>query len=421
MKRSRLFLLVAGVLLFPSSAFAASNDAVGSFAQDTLSGMAALAALATTFFLIRGGYIYITSTGKPAALEEAKRSIRQALIGLVIVLGAGVFSSILSSAFTEPASGGLGQVISITPIQPAPQDNSLTQVILDAVSGFLQNIVLSATKPILDGIVGLLTSTPSLVSNSVIFNFWLIIVGITDSLFVLVIALLGFQVMGASTFGFDDVPLKELLPRIGLAFLAANTSIFMIDWAIKLCQVLVSAVLEATGGIGTAWVLTAFDPASLLSGATLLITLIFMAVFLVLAIILLLFYIGRLMLLAFGAVLSPLFCLLWVVPKMSDFAESALRAYLVTVFTVFVHVVIIQLSSAFLTLPGQVGTNPFVSALVGIAMFSMLLRSTSLLIQLSLASQAAFTFRRFGGQLFNVLGSAYQARKAGSPTGKGAA
>jgi hypothetical protein len=199
------------------------------------------------------------------------------------------------------------------------------------------------------------------------------------------------------------VSLKELFPKIALAFIAANTSIFLIDWIIDLCQAMVHGVLTATGGIGQAWILNAFDPASLLSGSTALITLIFMVVFIVLAIILLLFYISRLMLLALGAVMAPLICLLWLVPSMSGYAVSSFKSYLVTIFSVFVHVVIIQLASAFLTVPGQMGTNPLISIFIGVALFSILLKSTANAMQLVLASQAVGSFKKFGSTVLNVL------------------
>lgn len=404
MKRLLTALLLAGtVLLTPAAAFAASNNEVARFTQDTLTVLISVAGLAAAFFLIRGGYVYITSTGKPEALEEAKRTIRQALIGLVIVVAAAVFSSMLSSAFNEPNTPALGTALNLAPVEPQPDDGSLAQVILKAIAGFLQNIVQSATKPIIDGIIGFLTSTPALATNSVVFKFWLVMVGITDSLFALGIALLGFQVMSASTFGFEDVPLKQLLPKIGLAFLLANTSIFMIDWIIKLCQTMITAVISSTGGISDAWILNAFDPAALASGGTLLITLIFMVVFILLAVVLLLFYISRLMILAFGAVMAPLICLLWLMPKMSDFAEAAAKSYVVMIFSLFIHVVIIQLASAFLTIPNQVNTNPFISVLIGIALFSILLKSTAMTVQLALTSQATGVFKKFGSQFLNVV------------------
>lgn len=408
---STLALVGIAVLSLPSTVLAATNPEIARFTEDSLSTLTVLASLAAAFFLIRGGYLYIISTGNPTALLEAKRTIRNALLGLAVVIGASLLSSLLSAAFSEPATSTLAPNLALEPIVPAETDSSLAKVLIDAIAGFLQAIILSATKPILDGILHFLTTTPSLVTNSVVFNFWLVIVGITDSLFALVIALLGFQVMGSSSLGLGDVSLKELLPRIGLAFLGANTSIFLVDWIISLNQALVLATLNATGGLTEAWVLNAFDPAVLLTGTTSLVTLIFMVIFVLLAVVLLLFYISRLILLAVGAALSPLICLLWITPKFGGFAEGVFKAYLVTVFSLFVHVVIIQLASSFLTLPEQVGTNPFVSILVGIAMFSLLLKTTGAMMQLVLSAQATGALTKVGGQLMNVITARTVVRK----------
>ncbi|MDO8669672.1 MAG: hypothetical protein Q7K65_05255, partial [Candidatus Buchananbacteria bacterium] len=311
-------------------------------------------------------------------------------------------------------SSGVGTALNLAPIQPVEQSGTLTKVLLDAIAGFLQNIVQSITKPIMDGITWFLTSTPSLSTNSVVFNFWLVILGITDSLYALVIALLGFRVMSASTFGFEELTLKELLPRIGLSFLMANISIFIIDWIVQLCQVMVNAVLHATGGLGQAWILNAFDPVALVSGTTALVTLIFMVIFVILAVVLLLFYISRLMILAFGAVISPLVCLLWLIPRMTSFAENAINVYFVTIFIMFVHVVIIQLASAFLTAPGQIGANPIISVLIGIAMLTILLKSTAVGTQLALTSQTTGALKKVASQIINVIStnSATSASKA---------
>ncbi len=398
-------ILFCGILFLPVSAYAASNPEVESFTHDAMIALIGLASVAVVFFLVRGAYLYITSSGDPAALDEAKRTIRNALIGLVIVIGAAVFSSMLNSAMTEPANNATGTALTLSAIEPAPPDNSLTQVLLDAISGFLQNIIQSATKPLFDGITWFLTSTPLLSTNSVVFNFWLVMVGITDSLFALVIALLGFRIMSTSTFGLEEMTLKEVWPKIALAFVGANTSIFLIDWVIQLCQVMVNAVLHATGGLGQAWILNAFDPAALVTNTTALITLIFIIIFVILAAVLLLFYISRLMILAFGAVISPFVCLLALIPSMSGLAANLAKAYFITIFTVFIHVVIIQLASAFLTAPGQVGANPVVSILIGVALFSILLKSTATAIQLALASGTTNSIKKFSGQIMNVISS----------------
>ena len=71
-------------------------------------------------------------------------------------------------------------------------------------------------------------------------------------LLILVVALVGFQVMSASSYGFDGVEVKHLLPRIVLIFLLMNTSIFLIDGIINLSNVLISAVNQASGA-STVW------------------------------------------------------------------------------------------------------------------------------------------------------------------------
>ncbi|MEX0616709.1 MAG: conjugal transfer protein TrbL family protein [Candidatus Woykebacteria bacterium] len=402
----KVLTIISAVALFlasTKSAFAASNNEVANFTNQTLTVLIIFASLACTFFLIKGGYAYITSTGKPDSLEHAKNTIRNALLGFVLVLAAGVISSLLNNAFITPSTSTATGGLSLTPIVPSTPSNGLTQILLDAISGFLSSIVQSATKPLTDGIISFLTTTPSLVANSVIFNFWLVIVGIVDSLFALVVALLGFQIMSASTFGFDEIEFKNLLPKLGLAFLLANTSIFLADWVVQMCNVLVSAVLHATGGINSAFITNSFDPTSLATGTTPLIMLIFMVLFVIIAVVLLLFYVSRLIIIALGAVLAPLIFLLWAVPKFTDFAEIAIKTYIITIFTVFVHVVIIQLASAFLTVPGQVGTNSLISILIGIGLLFTLLKTPSVMMQLAFFTAGNGMVRKVGGQIINVI------------------
>ena len=404
MKLLSFFSLIGLFFLSATPVFAASNSTVASFTTQTLSTLITLASLIAVFFLVKGGYSYITSTGKPDALEHARLTIRNALIGLVIVLSAGLISSVLNTAFTTPTIGTTTSQIQLKPIEPVTPSNGLTQVLIDAVAGFLQTIVQSATKPLVDGVVSFLTTTPSFAANSVVFNFWLVILGITDSLFVLAIAVLGLHFMSASTLGFDEIEFKHLLPRIGLAFLGANTSIFLVDWVVQLCNTLVNALLATTGGLTNAWVLNSVDPMKLVEGESFaLITLIFMLLFIILIVVLLLFYITRLITLALGAVLSPLIFLLWALPKFSDFAEISMKTYLVTVFTVFVHVVIIQLASAFLALPGQSGTNSLISILVGIGLLFTLLKTPSFMMQLLFYNTGRGAMRKIGGQIMNVI------------------
>lgn len=393
-------------LLLPNHAFAAENADIASYSSDILNILVLIGSLFAAIFLVKGGYSYMTSSGNPEALKAAKSTIKDALIGFAFVVGASTLSAILSHAFNAPINPGNGSAISMTPIQPVPPQSGLAQVLLDSFVSVLQNIVQSATKPLVDGIISMLTTTPSVVNNSVVFNFWLVILGITDSLFALMIALLGFRIMSASSIGFEEIDVKQVLSRIVLAFLGANISIFLVDRIITLCNTMISAVLKATGGISQAWVLNAFDPANILNNQSIaLITLIFMLLFVILSVVLLLYYINRLIIISLGAVLSPIVFLMWVHPSTSDFAKIAIKSYLVTVFTIFVHVVTIQLTASFLAVPGQSGTNSLISILVAVGLFFTLIKIPGGLAQMAFYTSMHGAFRKMGGQMINVISS----------------
>lgn len=399
------FGLTAFIFLFAATPAFAAGNAVTSFTSSALNFLIPIATVAATLFIIIGGYQYITSAGHPEELEHAKITLRNAILGLVIVLAASFIASLFSHAFTTPSGNFSSAQIALTPIQPTTPSNGLTQVLIDAISSFMQNIIQSATKPLVDGIVSFLTTTPLLATNSVVFNFWLVMVGITDSLFALVVAILGFHLMSAHALGFDEIEFKHMLPRLGFAFLLANTSIFWIDWIIQACNALVNTVIAATGGITGAWILNAFDPAIISNvNNVAIITLIFMILFIILAVVLLLFYITRLIFIAFGAVMAPLVFLIWTIPKFSDFAEISIKSYIVSVFTVFVHVVIIQLASSFLAVPSQSGTtNPLISILIAIGLLLTLLKTPSLLMQLIFYNAGGSLIKKVGGQIMNVM------------------
>lgn len=362
----------------------------------------AIAGAAAVFFLIKGGYSYITSSGKPDTLESARRTIKNALIGLVLILVSGVLVSILTSSLGSSSNSANTSAIPIKPIESVQPLGGLTVVLTDAISGVVQLIITSAAKPIMDGVIGYLTTTPTLLNNSVIMNFWLIILGITDSLFVVVVALMGLRFMSAESLGFGETELKHLLPRIGLAFLGANVSLFLADYAVQTCNALVTAVLNSTGGLSQSLLADAINPATTITSTTPFITLIFLLLFLIVSIVLLFMYISRLIFISLGAVLSPLIFLLWTLPKFSDFAEIAVKSYLVTVFMIFVQVVVIQLASSFLILPSQ-GNNSLVAIAVGIGLLFSLLKIPQVLMQMVFYTSGVRSLSKLGGHLINVM------------------
>lgn len=409
-------LLLLSVFTRPVFAQSASPGIL-EYTSSTLNIITLISTAAAVFFLIKGGYTYITSTGQPQALESAKKTIKNTLIGLIMVLSANVIVSVFNSSLNGPTNSTGNNNIDIMAIETVEPSDGLTQVLIDAVSGFIQNIVESSTEPIVNGVLGYLTTTPSLLENSVIREYWLVSVGIVDALFVLIVALLGLQVMSASSFGFEEVELGQLLPRIGLAFLGANVSLFLANYLVITSNALVSAILESTGGLNHAWVVDAINPTALITGTAPLIILIFLVLFLIVSIVLLLMYISRLIMIALGAVLAPFIFMLWALPKFSDFATISIKTYFVNVFMVFVHVVIIQLAGAFLALPDHT-ENSLISVAVAIGLFFTLLKTPSLMMQMVFYTANNSTLKKMGNQVINVVSADNSASATRNTTGK---
>ncbi len=392
-------------VFFSKQVLAVTTDSgIANYTNDTLKIITAIATVAAVFFLIKAGYQYITSNGKPDSLISAKRTIRNTIIGLVIVLGAGVIISLFNNALSGITTDGTTQTINIVPINAVAPSDGLTQVLIDAVSAFMQNIVESATKPITDGILGYLTTTPDLLSNQTIVNFWLVCLGIVDSLFVLVTAFLGLHLMSAETFGFEEIELKQILPRLGLFFLGANVSLFLANYVIITCNALVGAVLNSTGGLNHAWIVNIINPSVFINTNTPLITLIFLIIFLIVAIVLLFMFITRLIVISLGAVLSPFIFLLWTIPKFSDLAEVATKSYFTAVFMVFVQVVIVQLAASFLALP-EASNNSLISISIAIGLFLTLLKVPSFMTNMMFYATGNGKLKKLGSQIINVMTS----------------
>jgi Type IV secretion system pilin len=403
-----LLSLLAFSLIFlgvSSPALAMSANDVANFSSQAIQFMVGISVIVSTLFVIRAGYMYISSTGNPEAVEKAKKALKNSLLGLVIVLSAAVISSFLISSFHNSSPSSLTTQIPMSDITTNKPQDGIAQAIIDAVTGFLREIITSATKPLVDGVINFLSTTPLVSQNGVIFNFWLVTLGIADSLFVLFVALLGFHVMGAETFGFDEVPLRNLLPRIGIAFLGANTSIFLIDAIIQSANAMVGTLISRTGGLDHAWVFNAVNLPGFITGQTPLITLIFWGIFEILIVLLILFYISRIIIIAVGTALAPFVFLIWSIPKLAPISEILAKTYLVAIYIVFVHVVIIQLASAVLADPSQSSNNSILSVLIGVGLLITLLKTPPLLMQVVFYSAGSSAFRTIGGQIVNVLSS----------------
>lgn len=369
----------------------------------TMQVLVGIASIASVFFLIHGGYLYMTSRGNPESLETAKRVIKNALIGLVLVIGAATLTAILSNAYGNTASSGNASLPNLQAIQPDSAGSGLVEVLINAVTGFLNNIIQTVASPFISALDYFTKATPLVASNPAVFNLWLAVVGITDVLFILIVGLLGFHVMSAASFGFDELEFKHLLPRIGLTFLLVNTSIFVIDAVIELSNVLITAIGKVSGASSVWGTLGTVAKESSGQGAAALLV---MLAFLIFVVILLVYYVSRLVIIFLGAVLSPLVLAMGLLPSFRDFSVSAIKTYFTTIFVLFVHVVTLQLAAAlFVGMSATDGNNQvpnvLMSMVIGLATVLTLLKTQGVMMQFSHVSMGARNARKLGGQFMN--------------------
>jgi hypothetical protein len=388
----------------------AASSVINSYVSSLVLLFGGVATLLATFFLVTSGFQYMTSRGEPEKLEHAKKVMRNALVGLVIIFAAGTLTAVLFDAY-RAGSSTTTQAFPVFNTIETPSDNfSVTDLLIKAIVGLFKNIIQSAATPFLKALDFFTHSTPLMAQNSGVVSMWLVMVGIADALFVLLIALLGFHVMSASSLGFEEIELRHMLPQLALGFLFINTSIFAIDMIIELSNIMIKSVEAAFNSNGVWDVLTLIVNKADSMG---LAALIIMVAFVILSVVLLVYYVIRLVTLYIGAVMSPIVILLALLPGFKDFAWTAMKSYMTTIFVLFIHVVILQLAaSLFGTALGggidpvtglPIPPNSLMAMILGIATLLVLLRTQGFLMQIAFVSTGPKAMRKLSGQFMNGM------------------
>ncbi len=382
----------------------ATTDVMRAFITPLMISLGGLATLVATFFLVMAGIQYMTSEGKPDKLEQAKRVMRNALIGLVIVLAAGTLTAILLHAYGTAGGTNVETIPILNTVDVKEPGYGVVDLLIKAITGLFQHIVESAGKPFIASLNYFTKETSLMAQNASVFKLWLTTLSIANVLFVLVVALLGFHVMSAASLGFDEIEFKHMAPQLIVTFLLMNTSIFLIDMVISLSNVMIKAVEAAFSSVDVWQVLSKIVDGSVSLG---IVALIIMVVFLSLSVILLVYYLMRLVTLYIGAVMAPLIILLSILPGFKDFALTAVKAYVTTIFVLFIHVIILQLAASLfgstINITGDGQPNVLMAMLLGIATLITLLKTQGVLMQMSYVSAGPRALRKLGGQFMTGL------------------
>ena len=363
-----------------------------------------IGSLLAVLFLVIGGFNYITSSANPEKLAKSKKIIKNALIGLVIVIGASFISSLLISTYGPVNNNSATNIPSINAINPNKSSDGLIDIVLKTISGVLASIIETVGIPFISALSYFLKSTPSPIVNTAVMKLWLICLGIADGLLVLAITLIGLKVITSTSLGFKNIELKELLPQILITFMVMNFSIYLIDYLIQISNIMIKGITN-NNVINNFW--NALEAIVRTTSGYSLAILLIMLVFLILSIVLLIFYLGRLITIYLGAVLSPIVVLCFLIPGFRDFAVSMIKKYISVVFVLFVHVVIIELAASLLVGIYSKNTNlsPLMAILLGLASLFALIKTQGVLAELAVISVVPRMARKLGQRM--VLNLSY--------------
>lgn len=141
------------------------------------------------------------------------------------------------STTAPPGAGDVGQ--------PAKQPSfwDLGGRVREAINAWFRDLAASSLGPLLDMVARTILATPDLAAaNSRVRELWWVSAGIANACFVLLVTIGGVLVMTQETVQ-TSYGVKEIAPRLVLAFLAANLSLVITGQVIEVANALARALL----------------------------------------------------------------------------------------------------------------------------------------------------------------------------------
>lgn len=246
--------------------------------------------------------------------------------------------------------------------------NQVIVNVLRTVADALHSVVGS----VLGSSLNFITQTPpaSTYASSTVQSLWNVVRVIANAALALAALWGGITVIVHTQTGSPYHDVVELLPRLVLGALLANTSLAWGQLAIDLNN----ALCDALGPT----ILPAWDHAN--DASQLLVAVIALLVYLVTALLLLIQMLMRLALIDVLLVVAPLALLCWVLPQTQGWARLWSSTYFGAVFTQFVQVLALKLGAALVTeLAGSDGSSPLLSFFLGVAVLALTLKIPGLL------------------------------------------
>ena len=312
----------------------------------------------------------------------------------MLIIGAVSLVTWLTTSYQQaapPSSPTTFIPVNPDPLPPAPQPG-LGGLMVEVVTGLLGQLVVGLGEPIVNLLEDLSRSTPVISDNQAIWQLWVISVGLSNSLLVLMVIFLGARSMVAPMLGWQSQEWWQLGGRILLTFILANTSLWLIDGLIRLTNAILVSLHQQVSSADFWGYLT---PLVTQTGWASLAMLLGLVILVLLAGWLAVYYVGRLIGLYVGAVLAPLVITLGLLPTWRPFSRLASQAYLGLIAILVVHNLILLVATTILTDINATGTNSvFLVIMVSLATLVCLVRSPNWLTQATMQTPTTWRHLR---------------------------
>ncbi len=249
----------------------------------------------------------------------------------------------------------------------------ITNQVIQAIDGWLQSLAAGALPPALRAAGQLLFQTPQYDAISEVEKAWTTVRNITDAIFVLAVLGAGLLVMASGTFE-AEYSVKRLLPRLALAAVLGNASLAIIGLLIRLENAVVTALLGADPST-TVWSqltagLAAPNPSQQVISSLIALTAAVLAVLLVVV------YIARDLILLVATVMAPLALAAYSLPQTEEIARLWWRIYTAALFVQVLQAVLISIGVQLLHHTDWLGTpaSDLVNGLVLVTLLYLIVK-----------------------------------------------
>ncbi|MCY3804515.1 MAG: hypothetical protein OXF85_01445 [Candidatus Saccharibacteria bacterium] len=387
-----------------SGQLAVINPSLDNNLQPLLLWLIGLASLVCAGFIVMAGIEYMTAQNNALTLQKAKQTLKNACLGLILVLMAGFLVNFLTKSYQLQPDTIISQApLGVELSQPDVSDQSAH--IIQITTEILHYLVASFSQPILNLIEYLSQQTPQLSSQPMVAKLWLVVLGMANSLLVLVIILLGFKMMSETTLGLEGLSFKAILVRLALIFLVMNSSLLLIESLIILSNHLLDGLWTSFDSVNPWLTWKTLSQGGILpslAGSLLLIIFVSLAVFLAI------YYFMRLVIIYLGAILSPLICLLLFFNFTKGFALSSFKTYLFNLFVLFIHNLILILSTS-LIISFSYHKDHFnlISLMIGIGSLILMIKIPKTIARLSNVNYGFKAISQYSRQLTTQVNEAF--------------